>query len=198
MSHRRAIPRLARAALLLTALVPPAAGCGRADDRGKAVTSSPVVAGDREVPFVATDERIVDRMLELAEVRPDDVVYDLGCGDGRIVVAAAKKYGCKAVGVEIDPRLVEQAKENARKAGVEDRVTIRQGDIFQEEFRDATVVMLYLLPEVNVRLMPKLSQLREGARVVSHSFAMHGARPEKVETVLGKKVYLWRVPWQAE
>jgi SAM-dependent methyltransferase len=197
--HRRASHGLAGAGLALTILVPLAAsGCGRADDAGKEAPARPHVPGQPDVGFIVTDDRIVDRMLELAEVRPDDVVYDLGCGDGRIVIAAAKKYGARAVGIEIDPQLVEQAKENVKKGRVEHLVTIRQGDIFEEDFRDATVVAMYLLPEVNVKLMPKLAQLREGARIVSHSFGMKGARPEKVETVLGKKVYLWRVPWKGE
>ncbi len=197
MPTHRARQGLAGAGLALTLLVPLAAsGCGRADDAAREIP--PHVPGRPDVIFVATHDRIVDRMLELAEVRPDDVVYDLGCGDGRIVIAAAKKYGARAVGIEIDPKLVEQAKENVRKNQVEHLVTIRQGDVFEEDFHDATVVTLYLLPGLNVKLMPKLRQLREGARVVSHSFGMKGARPEKVETLLGKKIYLWRVPWKSE
>jgi predicted RNA methylase len=148
--------------------------------------------------FVATPDPVVDRMLELAEIRPDDVVYDLGCGDGRIVIAAAKKYGVKAVGIEIDPKLVEQAKGNVKTKGVEHLVTIRQGDIFEEDFSHATVVTMYLLPDLNVKLMPKLKQLQEGTRIVSHSFGMKGARPERVVEVEGKKVYFWRVPWKRE
>jgi SAM-dependent methyltransferase len=198
--HPRSVSRgLARAALLLTTLVPPAAsGCGRAEDAPKEIPLSPHVPGQPDVGYVATHDRVAARMLELAEVRPDDVVYDLGCGDGRIVIAAAKKYGAKGVGIEIDPNLVEQARENVKNAGVEHLVTIRQGDIFEEDFQDATVVALYLLPGLNVKLMPRLSQLRQGSRIVSHNFGMKGARPEKVDTVLGQKIYLWRVPWPAE
>src|SRR5262249_21366312 len=109
-----------------------------------------------------------------------------------------KKHGVKAIGIEIDPKLVEQAKENARASGVEHLVTIRQGDIFEADFSDATVVMMYLLPDLNVQLMPRLKKLRDGTRIVSHSFPMKGAKPEQVVTVQGKKVYFWRVPWKAE
>jgi tRNA G37 N-methylase Trm5 len=185
--------------LILTSLLLVAgSGCGRADDAAQEITLPSRKPGQPDIGFIATPDPIVDRMLELAEVRPDDVVYDLGCGDGRIVITAAKKYGVKAVGIEIDPKLVDLAKENARAAGVKHLVTIRQGDIFEEDFSDATVVMMYLFPDLNVRLMPKLRQLREGARIVSHSFGMKGARPERVVTLLGKKIYFWRVPWKQE
>jgi ribosomal protein L11 methylase PrmA len=176
----------------------PLVGCGRGDDADKEAPSRPRVPGQPDVAYFPTPESIVDKMLEMAEIQPDDVVYDLGCGDGRIVIAAAKKHGVKAVGVEIDPKLVEQAKGNVKKNEVEHLVTIRQGDVFEEDFSDATVVTTYLLPELNVKLMPKLKQLREGSRIVSHSFGMKGAKPEQVVTVLGKKVYLWRVPWKPE
>jgi predicted RNA methylase len=182
---------------MLAILVPLASGCGRGGDAAKA-PERPRVPGQPDVAFVTTHDRIVEKMLELAEIQRDDVVYDLGCGDARILVAAAKKHGVKGVGIEIDPEVVEKAKENVKKSEVEHLVTIRQGDIFEEDFSDATVVMLYLLPELNVKLMPKLRELGQGARIVSHSFAMKGARPEKVETVMGKKVYLWRVPWRRE
>jgi predicted RNA methylase len=189
-------PRVAR--VVLVVLVPvAAAGCGRGGEAEKPAPP-PRAPGEKDVGFVTTHEKVVERMVELAEIRPDDVVYDLGCGDGRIVIAAAKRHGVKAVGVEIDPKLVEEARENAKKGEVGHLVTIRQGDIFETDFSDATVVMVYLLPELNVRLMPKLRQLKEGSRIVSHSFDMKGARPERVETVLGKKIYLWRVPWKGE
>jgi predicted RNA methylase len=174
-----------------------AAGCSRVEAPSQAVPARKG-PGEPDVVFVTTHEKVVDKMLELAEIRPDDVVYDLGCGDGRIVVAAAKKHGVKAVGIEIDPKVAEQARDNVRKEGVGHLVSIVEGDIFETDFRDATVVMLYLLPELNVKLMPQLSRLRPGSRIVSHSFDMKGARPERVEKVLGKKVYLWRVPWRSE
>jgi SAM-dependent methyltransferase len=199
LRHRGSGRRRAGAGLVLVLLVPLAAsGCGRAGDTEKEIPLPPHAPGEPDVGFISTHDRVVDRMLELAEVRPDDVVYDLGCGDGRIVIAAAKKYGARAVGIEIDPKVVERARENVKKNQVEHLVTIRQGDIFEEDFHDATVVALYLLPQLNVRLMPKLAQLRPGARIVSHNFGMKGARPEKVERLLGQKIYLWRVPWKGE
>lgn len=188
--------RPARAACLLAAAVLPLAapGCGRAPDE----PLPPRTPGKADVVFVATPDPIVDRMLELGEVRPGDVVYDLGCGDGKILIAAAKRHGVRAVGVEIDPALVERARTGAAESGVGHLVTIRQGDIFEADFSDATVVMLYLLPELNLRLKPRLARLPAGTRIVSHSFPMKGARPEAVETVIGKKLYLWRVPWHEE
>jgi SAM-dependent methyltransferase len=156
-----------------------------------------------DVIYVPTPQEVVDRMLELAEVKEGDVLYDLGCGDGRIVVTAARRYGVKAVGFDIDPERVAEARENVRKNGVEHLVTIKQQDIFTAEFHDATVVTLYLLPNLNLRLRPKLAALKPGARVVSHSFPMRGARPKTVEKVRvpggrEKTVYLWVVPWEKE
>src|SRR5438445_5763984 len=109
-----------------------------------------------DVIYVPTPQAVVDKMLQMAEVKKGDVVYDLGCGDGRIVVTAAKKYGCKAVGFDIDPDRVKEARENVRKAGVGDLVTIKQEDIFKQDLSKASVVTLYLLPELNVRLIPQL------------------------------------------
>lgn len=196
------IPRslLPRAACLVLAILASATGfgCRRADTPENVIPTRPRVPGQPDVAFISTPDPVLDRMLELAEIRPDDVVYDLGCGDGKIVIAAAKRRGVKAVGVEIDPKLVEQARQNAKANGVEHLVTIRQGDIFETDFSDATVVMMYLLPELNVQLMPKLKQLKPGSRIVSHSFDMKGAKPERVVTVTGKKVYFWRVPWERD
>src|SRR5262249_7784755 len=118
-----------------------------------------------DVIYVPTPQEVVDRMLELAEVVEGDVPYDLGCGDGRIVVTAAKRYGVKAVGFDIDPKRVAEARENVRKNGVGHLVTIRQQDIFTADFRDATVVTLFLLPNLNLRLRPKLAALRPGTRI---------------------------------
>jgi SAM-dependent methyltransferase len=189
-------PRVAIVPLVVLALVA-VFGCSGGGEAPK-VAPAPPEPGKPDVAFITTHDKILDRMLELAEIQHDDVVYDLGCGDGRIVIAAAKKHGVKAVGIEIDPKVVEQAKENVKKNEVEELVTIRQGDIFEADFRDATVVTMYLLPELNVKLMPKLKKLRPGSRIISHSFDMKGAKPEQVVTVLGKKLYLWRVPWRSE
>jgi len=148
-------------------------------------------------PFVATPEDVVDRMLTLAKVGPRDVVYDLGCGDGRIVIAAAKKYGARGVGVDIDANLINQAEANAKTAGVERRVRFLVQDAMTLNVSDATVVTLYLLSASNVKLRPILTrQLRRGARIVSHSFAMGDWEPEVVDTFrdaqgTGRTLYLW-------
>jgi SAM-dependent methyltransferase len=133
-------------------------------------------------------------MLDLADVRPDDVVYDLGCGDGRIVIEAARR-GARAVGVDIDPRLIREARANAQAAGVGDRVEFREGDLFDADVRPATVVALYLWPHVNLRLRPRLlEQLRPGARVVSHDHDMGDWRPRRTIHADGARIHLWVIP----
>lgn len=161
-----------------------------------------------DVIFVPTPQVAVDRMLELAELKPDDVLYDLGCGDGRIVVTAAKRFGVRAVGVDIDPLRVAESRRNVKTNGVERLVKILMQDIFTLDFSEATVVTLYLLPELNVRLMPKLAQLKPGTRIISFDFDMRGAKPQHVEQVIEKTpvnsepyprtIYKWTVPWQPE
>lgn len=158
-----------------------------------------------DVIYVPTPQVVVDRMLELAEVKEGDVVYDLGCGDGRIVVTAAKKFGVKAIGIDIDPERIKEARANVKKNGVEDLVEIRQADIFQTDLSEASVVTLYLLPSLNVKLMPQLAELKEGSRIVSHSFDMRGAKPKQVLEIEDANsgwgehtVYLWVVPWEKE
>ncbi|PZQ59555.1 MAG: SAM-dependent methyltransferase [Phenylobacterium zucineum] len=135
-------------------------------------------------------------MLALAEVRAGDVLYDLGSGDGRIPIAAARRHGVRGVGIEINPRLVAEARANARAAGVERLVRFREQDLFRTDFREASVVTLYLLPELNARLRPKfLAELPPGARIVSHAFDMAGWPPDRVVTMAdGTPIYLWRVP----
>ena len=162
-------------------------------------------AREPDVVFVPTPQAVVDRMLELAELKPGDVLYDLGCGDGRIVVTAAKKYGVRAIGVDIDPLRVAESRHNVRTNGVSGLVKILKADIFTLDFSDATVVTLYLLPELNVRLMPKLAQLKPGARVISFEFDMAGAKPESVVQVPAtregespQRVFRWIVPWERE
>ena len=150
-------------------------------------------------PYVATPQEVVDRMLEIAEVRPTDVVYDLGSGDGRIVITAAKRYGARGVGFELDEKLVRRAQDNARRAGVTSLVEFRQQDVMTVDLSPATVVTLYLLQDVNLKLRPIiLSQLPLGARVVSHKFHMGDWRPDRTEKIQATSgdvhtLYLWRI-----
>src|SRR5207253_9428680 len=133
-----------------------------------------------DVIYWPTPQPVVDKMLELADVKKGDVVYDLGCGDGRIVVTAAKKYKVKAFGFDIDPDRIKDSLENVKKNKVEDLVTIKKEDIFKLDLRNASVVALYLLPDLNVKLMPQLAKLKPGSRIVSHDFDMKGAKPKEV------------------
>lgn len=154
-----------------------------------------------DVPYVATPWEVVTAMLRLAEVRPGDVVYDLGCGDGRIVIAAAKEFGARGVGIDIDPARIAEANAAARRAGVTDRVRFLQQDLFESDFTEATVVAIYLQPELNEKLMPRFKwELRPGTRIVSHEFGIRGWVPERSEVVwsgdMQKRVHLWVVPPQ--
>ncbi|MPY86532.1 MAG: methyltransferase domain-containing protein [Luteitalea sp.] len=163
------------------------------------VAAPPSDTSDKREPdviFVPTPPEVVEAMLKTAKVTSNDVVYDLGCGDGRIVVAAARDFGARGVGIDIDPERIKEANENVKSAGVEDRVTIRQDDLFTTDISEATVVTLYLLPTLNVKLMPKLqSELKPGTRIVSHSFDMQEEwEPEQELDVDGRKVYYWTVP----
>jgi ribosomal protein L11 methylase PrmA len=157
-----------------------------------------------DVVFVPTPQEVVDKMLELAEVTKKDLVYDLGCGDGRIVVTAAKKYGCRAVGFDVDPERIKDSLENVEKNKVEKLVTIQQKDIFKLDLSKANVITLYLLPSLNVKLIPQLEKLKPGSRIVSHDFSMRGVTPDKVIKVTpqgnGREhtVYLWTVPLKKE
>lgn len=153
-----------------------------------------------DVWYVATPHEIVDRMLQVAKVRAGDVVYDLGCGDGRMVIAAARKFGTRGIGVDLDPARIREARENAKRAGVDKTVTFKVGDLFETDLTEATVVMLYLLPEVNRRLKPKLfRELRPGARVISHDFDMGADWPADQYVKLGGDgIYLWIMPPYAD
>lgn len=152
-----------------------------------------------DVPYVPTPDEVVDKMFELASVKGDDILYDLGSGDGRIVIRAAQKFGTRGVGVEINPRLVQLSRENAKKAAVADRVQFLQQDLYKTDFSKATVVMLYLLPHVNMQLRPKLlRELKPGTRIVSHNYDMGDWKPERVVQMeaLGytHTIYYWVVP----
>ncbi len=151
--------------------------------RSLLVASLAAIAALPQAPFVATPADVVERMLELAEVRPSDVVYDLGCGDGRIVIAAAQHRGVRGVGIDLDPQRIEEARRNAKAAGVEHLVAFRVGDALETDVSAATVVTLYLVASLNARLRPRLmSQLRPGARIVSHDFPVGDWEPDTVDT----------------
>ncbi len=151
-----------------------------------------------DVIFVPTPQEVVDAMLKLGEVHTGDVLYDLGCGDGRIVVTAAKRFGIRAVGIDINPERIAEAKANAQENGVTSRVTFRNEDLFEADIHEATVVSLYLLTSLNLKLRPKLwHDLKPGTRIVSHSFDMGDWKPEKQMEVAGHTIYMWRVPANA-
>jgi ribosomal protein L11 methylase PrmA len=160
-------------------------------------TRAQMARGDRlpDVIFVPTPQEVVEDMLRLANVRQGDVLYDLGSGDGRIPVTAAKLYGVRAVGIDIDPERVREARENAKRNGVEHLVQFREQDLFEADFREATIVTLYLLPELNLKLQPRLlAELQPGTRIVSHQFDMGDWKPAKKLEADGRTVYFWVVP----
>jgi ubiquinone/menaquinone biosynthesis C-methylase UbiE len=158
--------------------------------------SWPASPGPRpDVVFIATPEHMLDVLLDVARVSADDVVYDLGCGDGRVVIAAAARCGARGVGVDIDPDRIAEAAIQARQAGLSDRITLIEADFFQVDLADATVVTLYLLPSLNLRLRPKLlSELKPGARIVSHGFDMGDWPADRVVEFEGRFLYVWSVP----
>jgi SAM-dependent methyltransferase len=161
------------------------------------ITTAQTPAADvkLDVPYVPTRPEVVSAMLKLANVSSGDVVYDLGCGDGRIVITAAKEYGATGKGIDINPERIAEAKANAQKADVDSKVKFAVGDLFKTDFSQASVVTLYLLPAVNLRLRPiLLKQLRPGTRIVSHAFDMGDWKPEKTIEVNGSTIYLWTVP----
>lgn len=194
-------------ASLLALALTPLAGADNNTPAAPRKTKTP------DVVYVPTPQAVVDKMLELAGVKTGDVVYDLGCGDGRIVVTAAKKFGVRAVGYDIDPQRVKEARANVQAAGVEHLVRIEEADVFTLDLTGASVITLYLLPALNVRLMPQLARMKPGSRIVSHNFDMRGAKPLSVTHVtvtpgesneelydedLDHTVYKWVVPWERE
>ncbi len=180
---RRAIFSLFRMGLFAAALVISTGAVYSQDTEAKKI-----------VPFVPTPQEVVDKMIDLAGVKKGDVVYDLGSGDGRIVISAAKK-GARAVGFDIDGDLVKESRENIRKAGVQDSAEIRQQDLLTVDLSPATVITMYLLPDVNLMLRPKLlSQLKPGSRVVSHAFDMGDWKSDRTERFNGRTIYLWIIP----
>ena len=186
-SYRRAV-----VALLAAALVSPAAV---AQDNEQPIK--------KDVPYVPTPQELVEKMIEVAKVTEKDTVYDLGCGDGRMVVTAAKKHGARGIGVDIDPERIREANANAKEAGVTDRVKFIQADLFTMDFKEADVLLMYLLPSVNVKLRPKILELKPGTRIVSHAFDMGDWEADDTIEVDGRTAYFWLVPakvdgqWQA-
>lgn len=179
---------------LLTALTPAGLHFGFTGISGRANAQDSNFDNKKIVPFVPSPQEVVDKMVEVAGVKKGDVVYDMGSGDGRIVIAAAKK-GARAVGFEIDGDLVKESRGNILKAGVQNLAEIRQQDILTVDFSPASVVTMYLLPDVNLKLKPNLlSQLKPGSRVVSHSFDMGDWKADKVERVDGRTIYFWVIP----
>jgi Methyltransferase domain len=152
----------------------------------------------KDVIWVPTPDDVVERMLVMAQVTPQDYVWDLGAGDGKIAIMAAKKFGARAIGVEYNPDMVKHANDNAQKAGVAGtgagKATIRHGDIFATDFSQATVVTLYLLPALNMKLRPQLLSMPPGTRVVSHSFSMEDWEADEISTLDGRRAYFWVVP----
>lgn len=158
------------------------------------------VTPELDVPFVPTPRQVVHEMLRMADVKPEDILYDLGSGDGRIVIAAAKDFGVrKAVGVDLNPERIQEANTNAELADVADRVEFKEADLFKFDFSDATVVTMYLLTNVNLKLRPRiLSELKPGTRIVSHQFDMGEWKPDESKSLEGRDIYFWVVPAKAE
>ncbi len=169
---------------------------------GSAAAAQEQPPREPDVIYVPTPHEVVERMLKLADVRPGEVVYDLGCGDGRIPIAAAKMFKGKAWGFDINPARVHESIDNVKKAGVDNLVTIKQQDIFDLDLSKADVVTLYLLPKLNVKLIPQLDKLKPGCRIVSHDFPMAGVRPKREETMMANgrehRVFLWMTPLEKE
>ena len=184
---RTALPLLLLASLAACAPATPDAASSTA------TAAKPLRAPD--VRYEPSPMPVVHQMLKLAKVGPGDTVYDLGSGDGRIPITAAKEYGARGVGIDLDPRLIAESSANARKAGVADRVTFRNEDLFEADIGEATVVTLFLYPDVNLRLRPKLlRELRPGTRVISYWHDMGDWKPERVEKTARDEIYLWTIP----
>lgn len=171
----------------------PAVGSMDAPQAAAAVASRP--AREPDVIYVPTPQPVVDAMLKLAEVKKGDVLYDLGSGDGRIPITAAKRFGVRGTGIDINPVRIQEANDNARKEGVTNLVTFKEADLFEEDFSDATVVTLYLLDSLNEKLRPRLlAELKPGTRIVSHAFRMGDWQPEQTVEVENSTIYRWTVP----
>jgi hypothetical protein len=182
------------AALIISAAGPLAAQSSADPGPVFQIAQAAAPARTPDVIFVPTPQQVVDEMLKVANVKKGDVLYDLGSGDGRIPVTAAKRYGVRGIGIDIDPQRIAEANENAKKEGVTHLVTFKNTDLFTTDISEATVVTLYLLPRLNVKLRPKLlNELKNGTRIVSHAFDMGDWQPEKHLKVDGRDVYFWTI-----
>jgi precorrin-6B methylase 2 len=193
----RWIITLAAACALTTGLLSagPADGPSRGNPAAIQDPQTPQPTRRPDVIYVPTPQEVVEAMLKVAKVTKTDMLFDLGSGDGRIVVTAAKMYGTRGIGVDIDPQRIKEAEENARSAGVTDKVKFVLGDLFEQDLSSATVVTLYLLPSLNEKLKPKLSkELKPGTRIVSHAFDMGDWKAEQELDVDGRRVYFWTMP----
>jgi SAM-dependent methyltransferase len=193
----KALPLALAGLALMACQAPPVAN--QAQAQSAAALAAPAEPRRPDVIFVPTPHATVDAMLKLGEVKRGDILYDLGSGDGRIPIAAAKQFGVRGTGIDIDPQRIAEAIANAKQAGVTGLVSFRQEDLFKADFSDATVVTLYLLPSLNEKLMPRLlSELKPGTRIVSHAFPMGDWKPEQtVELDGGGTIYRWTVPLRA-
>jgi SAM-dependent methyltransferase len=187
------LPSLAacRAALLTATL---SLACTAAVAQAQPASQPSAPARMPDVVYVPTPENVVDEMLRVANVGPKDILYDLGSGDGRIPITAARRFGTRGLGIDIDPQRIREARANAKAAGVEDKVRFIEGDLFELDLSEATVITLYLLPALNLRLMPTLLKLKPGTRIMSHDFSMGDWMPDKLVRVGHKDVYFWTVP----
>ena len=177
-----------RLATFLLALVLSAPACAQTGFQPQ------VGQAGKDVIWVPTPDDVVERMLTMAQVTPNDFVIDLGSGDGKIAIMAAKKFGARALGIEYNPDMVKLSQENARQAGVAEKASFRRADIFASDFSQATVVTMYLLPALNMKLRPQILSMRPGTRVVSHSFSMEDWEADEISTLDGRRAYFWLVP----
>ncbi len=184
---------LRQLAITLALLWPAVGALAQAQPAPKEYQPQPYQEG-KDVIWLATPQAVVDKMLQMAQVGPRDFVIDLGSGDGRTVITAAKKFGARAMGIEFNPDLVEYSTRAAAKEGLAGKVRFMKADLFEADFSEATVITMYLLSQLNLKLRPKILGLRPGTRVVSHAFDMDEWKPDRTETVEGKTAYLWIVP----
>lgn len=184
---------------ILTALFMAAALAGTAQAQSATTEFKPQVGqAGKDVIWVPTPKSLVEKMLKMADVKPSDIVFDLGSGDGITVITAAKQFGVRATGIEYNPDMVELAKRNAQREGVSDKTEFIRGDIFATDFSKATVLTMYLLPYLNVKLRPTILNMKPGTRVVSHAFTMDDWAPDQSDSTEGRTAYLWIVPAKVE